>query len=43
MTAHPQFEPGPQEAPDAFYSGALDRIRNSMIVLAFVLTEAEGW
>jgi len=28
---------------DAFYSGALDRIRNSMIVLALVLSAAAWW
>ena len=43
MAAHSQFESSPQEAPDAFYSDALRRIRNSMIVLAVVLTAATGW
>jgi hypothetical protein len=43
MPAPSQFEPRPQEAPDAFYSGALTRIRNFMIALAPALTVAAWW
>jgi ATP synthase I chain len=36
------LEPRPASA-DAFYSGALDRIRNFMIALALLLTAAAWW
>jgi hypothetical protein len=40
-----QEQPNPDAAiaPDAFYSGALDRIRNSMIALALALSIAAWW
>jgi hypothetical protein len=40
-----QEQPNPDAppAPDAFYSGALDRIRNSMIALALALFIAAWW
>jgi hypothetical protein len=45
MPNRSKFEPDRQEpAPgDAFYSGALDRIRQFMIVLAFGLSAAAWW
>jgi hypothetical protein len=33
----------PEPSPDAFYSGALTRIRNSMIVLALALSAPAWW
>jgi hypothetical protein len=41
MPEQPQSEPNTPD--DGFYNGALGRIRNSMIVLALVLTAAAGW
>jgi hypothetical protein len=38
--ANPESQPAPA---DAFYSGALNRIRNSMIALALVLFAAAWW
>jgi hypothetical protein len=38
--ANPESQPAPA---DAFYSGALNRIRNSMIVLALALSAAAWW
>ena len=45
MPNRSKFEPDGQEpAPgDAFYSGALDRVRQSMIVLALGLSAAAWW
>ncbi|MGA1984775.1 MAG: ATP synthase subunit I [Candidatus Sulfotelmatobacter sp.] len=38
-----QLNPDAPMEPDAFYSGALDRIRHSMIALALVLSIAAWW
>jgi len=39
-----QSDPTPQDAvTDSLYSGAVDRIRNSMIVLAVVFSAASWW
>ena len=35
--------PDSQISPDTFYSGALSRIRNSMLVLALALSTAAWW
>jgi hypothetical protein len=43
MPAPTQFVPGPEEATDAFYSGALTRIRNFMLALAPGLTTTAWW
>jgi len=43
MPDHSQTDAGQPVAADQFYSGALDRIRHVMVVLALVLTAAAWW